>query len=217
MTSQGGVIDPPWRSSRSAIITQHAPNSKMAEDSGPLGATSSGDVSQVQLREIINTAQNLVLMLSNSVPPNVRPVRQGNTGEAAVGQAVQSVTTVRPQQALQQRAQLSGPGLSVKQEMARSFPGFFKKEARGKRRFAPYRTNEFGKSFLVNFFLLEKQYEKTPKGEEELPLMLAGLGKRSLTIFENMTHSEISDLLVNVYPRLENICGGWMLHKSTGM
>ncbi|XP_030578768.1 uncharacterized protein LOC115775375 isoform X2 [Archocentrus centrarchus] len=155
-------------------------------------------------------------MLSNSVPLNVRPVRQGNTGEAAVGQAVQSVTTVRPQQALQQRAQLSGPGLSVKQEMARSFPGFFKKEARGKRRFAPYRTNEFGKSFLVNFFLLEKQYEKTPKGEEELPLMLAGLGKRSLTISENMTHSEISDLLVNVYPRLANICGGWMLHKSTG-
>ncbi|KAL6455861.1 hypothetical protein MHYP_G00357120 [Metynnis hypsauchen] len=46
MTSQGGVIDPPRRSSRSAIITQHAPNSKMAEDSGPLGATSSGDVSQ---------------------------------------------------------------------------------------------------------------------------------------------------------------------------
>ncbi|XP_030578717.1 uncharacterized protein LOC115775323 isoform X1 [Archocentrus centrarchus] len=46
MTSQGGVVDPPWRSSRSAIITQHAPNSKMAEDSGPLGATSSGDMSQ---------------------------------------------------------------------------------------------------------------------------------------------------------------------------
>ncbi|MEQ2271733.1 hypothetical protein XENORESO_008419, partial [Xenotaenia resolanae] len=31
-----------------------------------------------------------------------------------------------------------------------------------------------------------------------------------------MTHSEISDLLVNAYPRLANICGGWMLHKSTG-
>lgn len=60
----------------------------------------------------------------------------------------------------------------------RSFPGFFQKEARGKRRFAPYRTKEFGKSSLVSFFLLEKQYAKTPKGEEELPLMLAGLGKR---------------------------------------
>uniref|UniRef100_A0A3Q0S6Q3 Deoxynucleotidyltransferase terminal-interacting protein 1 n=1 Tax=Amphilophus citrinellus TaxID=61819 RepID=A0A3Q0S6Q3_AMPCI len=37
MTSQGGVIDPPL------YQTQHAPNSKMAEDSGPGGATSSGD------------------------------------------------------------------------------------------------------------------------------------------------------------------------------
>lgn len=43
----------------------------------------------------------------------------------------------------------------------------------------------------MNFFLLDKQYIKTPKGEEELPLMLAGLGKRSLSISENMTHSEV--------------------------
>ncbi|MEQ2257828.1 hypothetical protein ILYODFUR_038840 [Ilyodon furcidens] len=27
---------------------------------------------------------------------------------------------------------------------------------------------------------------------------------------------KISDLLVNAYPRLANICGGWMPHKSTG-
>ncbi|XP_054861675.1 uncharacterized protein LOC118471800 [Amphiprion ocellaris] len=46
--------------------------------------------------------------------------------------------------------------------------------------------------------------------------MLDGLGKRSLTIYENMTHSEFSELLVSAYPRLANICGGWMLHKSTG-
>lgn len=74
---------------------------------------------QVQLRDIINTAQNLVRMLSNSVPVDVRPVKQGSTGEAAVGQGAQSVTTVRPQQAMQQRSQLNGPGLSVRQEMAR--------------------------------------------------------------------------------------------------
>ncbi|XP_063757666.1 uncharacterized protein LOC134876585 [Eleginops maclovinus] len=49
-----------------------------------------------------------------------------------------------------------------------------------------------------------------------MSLMLAGLGKRSLTICENMTHSEFSDLLLSTYPRLANICGGWMLHKSTG-
>lgn len=75
--------------------------------------------SQAQLREIINTAQNLVLMLSNA--PNVRPVRQGTSGEAVVEQGVQSLPTVRPQQAVQQSitSQNNGPGLSVKQEMAR--------------------------------------------------------------------------------------------------
>lgn len=73
----------------------------------------------------------------------------------------------------------------------RSFPGFFQKAARGKWRFAPFKTTVSGKSFLMNFFLLEKQHEKTPKGEEELPLMLAGLGNRSLSISENMTHSEV--------------------------
>ncbi|XP_075888901.1 uncharacterized protein LOC142892574 [Nelusetta ayraudi] len=98
----------------------------------------------------------------------------------------------------------------------RSFPGFFQKQARGKRRFAPFWKNESGKSFLVNFFLLNKHYEKTPKGEEELPLILAGLGKRSLSISEDITHSVLSDLLFSAYPRLANICGGWMLHKSTG-
>ncbi|XP_026095493.1 uncharacterized protein LOC113067310 isoform X3 [Carassius auratus] len=72
------------------------------------------------------------------------------------------------------------------------------------------------KSFLVNFFLLEKQREKTPNGEEELQLVLAGLGKRSLTLNENITHSEFSDLLLSTYPRLANICGGRLLHKSTG-
>ncbi|MEQ2316169.1 hypothetical protein AMECASPLE_029942, partial [Ameca splendens] len=94
-----------------------------------------------------------------------------------------------------------------------SFPGFFQKESRGKRRFAPYRREELRKTFLVNFFLLEKQYKKTPKGEEEL---LSGLRKRSVTITENTAHSEIHDLLGNAYPRLANICGGWILHKSTG-
>lgn len=71
----------------------------------------------------------------------------------------------------------------------RSFPGFFRKEVRGKKRFGPYKRPE--KSFLMVFFLLDQQYEKTPKGETELQLTLAGLGRRSLTITENMTHSEV--------------------------
>lgn len=91
----------------------------------------------------------------------------------------------------------------------RAFPGFFRKEARGKRRFAPYTTKESGKSFLVNFFLLERQYKKTPKGEEELPLMLAGLGKRSLSISQNMTHSEVH------YLPFTNLCQVMSQEKNT--
>uniref|UniRef100_A0A672K884 HECT domain-containing protein n=1 Tax=Sinocyclocheilus grahami TaxID=75366 RepID=A0A672K884_SINGR len=53
--------------------------------------------------------------------------------------------------------------------------------------------------------------------ETELQLTLAGLGRRSLTITENMTHSEVrSIVLVNAYPKLAKMCGGWLLHKCSG-
>ncbi|XP_076829285.1 uncharacterized protein LOC143475336 isoform X4 [Brachyhypopomus gauderio] len=165
---------------------------------------SSGSSNQVPLADIISTAQNLVTILSNSLSSagNVRPARQGRA-DPGCGQGAQT-----------EKAQSSHRSQSVQQEMARSFPGFFRKEVRGKRRFAPYTRQK--KSFLVNFFLLDKQRGKTPKGELELRLMLAGLGKRSLTIDENITHSELTDLLVKAYPKLTNISGGWLLHKSTG-
>ncbi|KAM4594063.1 uncharacterized protein V3H82_025842 isoform 1-T1 [Fundulus diaphanus] len=98
--------------------------------------------------------------------------------------------------------------------MARSFPGLFRRETKGKRRFTPYTRPK--KSFLVNFFLLEKQRSKTPKGDEELQLILAGLGKRSLSVTESLTHTELTDLLINAFPRLGSINGGWLLYKSTG-
>ncbi|KAM4594064.1 uncharacterized protein V3H82_025842 isoform 2-T2 [Fundulus diaphanus] len=97
--------------------------------------------------------------------------------------------------------------------MARSFPGLFRRETKGKRRFTPYTRPK--KSFLVNFFLLEKQRSKTPKGDEELQLILAGLGKRSLSVTESLTHTELTDLLINAFPRLGSINGGWLLYKST--
>ncbi|KAF4114045.1 hypothetical protein G5714_004268 [Onychostoma macrolepis] len=31
-----------------------------------------------------------------------------------------------------------------------------------------------------------------------------------------MTHSELSEVLVNAYPKLAKICGGWLLHKCSG-
>lgn len=77
----------------------------------------------------------------------------------------------------------------------RSFPGLFRKEARGKRRFERFARPE--KSFVVNFFLLDEQCSKTPRGPEELKLTLAGLEKRSLTVTSNINHSEVCRLKDN--------------------
>ncbi|KAG7322456.1 hypothetical protein KOW79_013802 [Hemibagrus wyckioides] len=94
---------------------------------------------QVQLADILNTAHSLVSMLNSrlSSSGNVRPVRQGNTSQSPEGPGAQ---TESPQQTGQvvMIPQRSGFGQSVHQEMARSFPGLFHKEAKGKRRFAPY-------------------------------------------------------------------------------
>ncbi|XP_041964759.1 uncharacterized protein LOC121723270 isoform X2 [Alosa sapidissima] len=143
-----------------------------------------------QLNNIMTTAQNLLTLLSR--------VRQGE------GQSQPPVQGQR--QAV--------PRPSVQQEMARSFPGLFRKEVRGKKRFTPYARPQ--KSFTVKFFLMDEQHCKTPTGEEELQLMLAGLGKRSLALTESTTHTELTDLLLEAYPKLGTISGGWMLHKSTG-
>ncbi|XP_057204612.1 uncharacterized protein LOC130563200 isoform X2 [Triplophysa rosa] len=177
--------------------------------------------SQAPLGDILSTAQNLVSMLTDTLssPGNVRPLRQGrpNSAELGVGQQKEGdQSSFSGQSAQQERRSKSNchHGHSVQQEMARSFPGFFRKEVRGKKRFGPYKRPE--KSLLMVFFLLDQQYERTPKGESELELTLAGLGRRSLTITENITHSELSEVLVNAYPKLANICGGWLLHKCSG-
>ncbi|KAI7790750.1 putative G2/M phase-specific E3 ubiquitin-protein ligase-like, partial [Triplophysa rosa] len=126
---------------------------------------------------------------------NVRPLRQGrpNSAELGVGQQKEGdQSSFSGQSSQQERRSKSNchHGHSVQQEMARSFPGFFRKEVRGKKRFGPYKRPE--KSLLMVFFLLDQQYERTPKGESELELTLAGLGRRSLTITENITHSEVN-------------------------
>ncbi|GAA6101370.1 uncharacterized protein LOC113070648, partial [Tachysurus ichikawai] len=116
----------------------------------------------VPLGDILHSAQNLVLMLTNTL--SVGQQKMGNQ------------CNIRGQSAQERRSKSNGQ--SVQQEMARSFFGFFKKKV---------------------------------GGETELQLTLAGLGKRSLTITENMTHSELSEVLVKAYPKLAKyaqVCGG---------
>ncbi|KAG9262440.1 hypothetical protein AMEX_G24214 [Astyanax mexicanus] len=57
---------------------------------------------------------------------------------------------------------------------------------------------------------------KTPEGSQELKLLMAGLGKRQITMPENSNHTEISELLASEYPKLEKLSGGWLLYKASG-
>ncbi|XP_049319012.1 uncharacterized protein LOC111188278 isoform X2 [Astyanax mexicanus] len=108
---------------------------------------------------------------------------------------------------------------SVQQEMARAFPGIFKRErVGGKRRFpTPLKTvKPATKITNLQFYLLPRPMNKTPEGFQELKLLMAGLGKRQITMPENSNHTEISELLASEYPKLEKLSGGWLLYKASG-
>lgn len=47
------------------------------------------------------------------------------------------------------------------------------------------------KPLEVTFYLLPKQYENTPKEEEQLIHMRAGLGRKTARIDESTTHEEV--------------------------
>ena len=118
----------------------------------------------------------------------------------------------------------------------RSFPGRF-----GER---PHKRSA-GKSTSVQFFLLSRSSERTPKPSEELALLHAGLGRRTVNVPEGASHNEvlcvtgfkmsvgfyfrdfwysylsglnshIIDLLCEVYPKLHDLDRAWMVHKAMG-
>ncbi|XP_056134825.1 uncharacterized protein LOC130111618 [Lampris incognitus] len=68
----------------------------------------------------------------------------------------------------------------------------------------------------MQFFLLDATSEKTPKPSEEMVLLQAGLGRRTIKIPEASDHHEIADLLCAAYPKMRDLEGAWMLHKAMG-
>uniref|UniRef100_A0A8C9ZTH1 HECT domain-containing protein n=1 Tax=Sander lucioperca TaxID=283035 RepID=A0A8C9ZTH1_SANLU len=50
----------------------------------------------------------------------------------------------------------------------------------------------------------------------ELELLQAGMGRQTVSLPEDGDHTEISMLLANTFPKMEDLCGGWLLHKATG-
>ncbi|XP_041832795.1 uncharacterized protein LOC121653125 isoform X2 [Melanotaenia boesemani] len=121
----------------------------------------------------------------------------------------------RSNQPLNQQ-QASQAGSNVHREMQRSFPGFFQRRSvlRGKRPSPSDRVNSYGKRIDLNFCLLPENTTKSP--QDEVELLQAGLGRRSLTISENADHDEISRVLTEVYPKMMNLSGGWLLYKAAG-
>lgn len=77
----------------------------------------------------------------------------------------------------------------------RSFPGFFSKTpARGRKRFhSPCKvvaTN--AKTITFEFYLLNENSERTPTPNSELTLLLAGMGRRTITLPESADHVEVN-------------------------
>uniref|UniRef100_A0A9J8B852 HECT domain-containing protein n=1 Tax=Cyprinus carpio carpio TaxID=630221 RepID=A0A9J8B852_CYPCA len=56
----------------------------------------------------------------------------------------------------------------------------------------------------------------TPSSAEELQHMQAGLGKRHLSMTDDLTHSEVSSLFCDTYPKMKSASGGCLLYKASG-
>ncbi|KAJ4937809.1 hypothetical protein JOQ06_002439 [Pogonophryne albipinna] len=121
---------------------------------------------------------------------NRQPTIQGQQ-QSALGKRQQAGT--RQRQAVQGQQQQRTPGFpstagnTVDQNMARAFPGLFKS---GKS-YTPSPKRRALRSTPIQFFLLNKCTESTPKSSDEMVLLQAGLGRRTLNIPENADHSQV--------------------------
>ncbi|XP_016397194.1 E3 ubiquitin/ISG15 ligase TRIM25-like [Sinocyclocheilus rhinocerous] len=113
---------------------------------------------------------------------------------------------------------LSEPENRVRQALKRQFTSMFGTEndqPRGKKRFPVAKPGNVKKTdFLI--YVLSEHTLFAPKGDEDLKLVHAGLGKRLLTVPDSFKHSEIVTLLEEEFPKLKTLQGGWMFYKSTG-
>lgn len=79
--------------------------------------------------------------------------------------------------------------------ICRSFPGFFKNAGKNKRHLArchrPTVPAKVHKYFDCSVSLLGSKSDTTPSISEELELMQAGLGKRTLSLTSDTTHAEV--------------------------
>ncbi|MEQ2301149.1 hypothetical protein AMECASPLE_032962 [Ameca splendens] len=89
--------------------------------------------------------------------------------------------------------------------MARSFPGLFKERTSSRPPLRWTKKRPSSKIIPVQFFLLQRASEKTPKLTEELVLLQAGLGRRTVNITEDAGHKEVTEILCEVFPKMNQL------------
>ncbi|XP_076733149.1 uncharacterized protein LOC101468782 isoform X1 [Maylandia zebra] len=160
--------------------------------------------SPIMQDEIIRSARHLLQLLtsSNQTPAVAAAMNQNTREQSQGGQGTSLVNPERP---------------SLQQEMTRSFPGIFSR-GKGKRRFPATSLvpAKKPKPFEVVFYLLPKQMEKTPTEHEKYIHTQAGMGQRTAHLDESTTHEELRDALNDLFPKLKEVTGGWLLFKPGG-
>ncbi|XP_039866267.1 uncharacterized protein LOC120720599 [Simochromis diagramma] len=162
---------------------------------------------------------------SNNGSNNTTPQYQGN---GAVESAVRNLVSLllnnistNPSGRPTESGQPEPRNLTIQQEMTRSFPGYFKSHlSRGKKRCltsTKQLVKAGSKTTGLSFYLLSKNTSYTPLPAEELELLQAGMGRQTVSLPEDGDHAEISRLLEETFPKMEYLCGGWLLHKATGL
>ncbi|XP_039537545.1 uncharacterized protein LOC120485839 isoform X1 [Pimephales promelas] len=151
---------------------------------------------QYNQRAVTEAAQHFMSLVARVIPEE--NARQGQTQS-------QIQQSVRP---------------TVEHEMTRSFPGFFKNAGKNKRHLArsqrPTVPAKAQKTFDCSVSLLGSKSDTTPSISEELELMQAGLGKRTLSLTSDTTHAELSSLLREAYSKMNDLEDRWLLFKAAG-
>ncbi|KAL6459467.1 hypothetical protein MHYP_G00329390 [Metynnis hypsauchen] len=174
------------------------------------------DEEECRQTQLQNAARRIVGVLEQALESPSQndgaQVQRGQTsrpGEQAPPGTRQQVVTRQVQLAV---SAASGSTRSrVDKNMARAFPGLFKRKATNVKP-----RKRAVKSRHIQFFLLDKVTERTPKTGEEMVLLQAGMGQRTIDIPEDADHAEISELLIESFPKMSVLNGACLLYKAAG-
>ncbi|XP_026100039.1 uncharacterized protein LOC113070834 [Carassius auratus] len=103
---------------------------------------------------------------------------------------------------------------TVQQEMQRCFPSMYSGGLKRKRKSADTPRVSVTKFMELQFCLQSENTDKTPK--DEAVLLQAGLGRRNINMADNADHTEISRVLLEEFPKMRDLRGGWLLTKASG-